>query len=74
MADTPAETPAGTPVPANVDVVAMPSLRADGTPDQTPGYLVLDHTGTPGPASEYSDPRAAAQPAADESAAPKTAK
>lgn len=28
-----------------VDVVAMPSLRADGTPDQTPGYKILDADG-----------------------------
>lgn len=24
-----------------VDVVALPSLRADGTPDQTPGFVQL---------------------------------
>jgi len=24
-----------------VDIVAVPSLRADGTPDQTPGYKLL---------------------------------
>jgi hypothetical protein len=25
-----------------IDRVAMPSLKADGTPDQTPGFEVLD--------------------------------
>lgn len=25
----------------DVDVVASPSLRADGTPDQTPGFVVI---------------------------------
>lgn len=28
-------------VASPVDVVAMPSLRADGTPDQTPGFVTL---------------------------------
>lgn len=34
-ASTPAETP------ERVDHVASVSRRADGTPDQTPGYVVL---------------------------------
>jgi len=28
-----------------IDVVAMPSRRADGTPDQTPGFLVVGADG-----------------------------
>ncbi|NCT90249.1 hypothetical protein GXB85_04680 [Cellulomonas sp. APG4] len=35
------------PASAKVDVVAVPSLKADGTPDQTPGFVTtaedLDH-------------------------------
>ncbi|MGN8245241.1 hypothetical protein ACTHAM_002360 [Cellulomonas soli] len=34
--DTAAPAPTTT-----VDVVALPSLRADGTPDQTPGFVQL---------------------------------
>lgn len=30
-----------------VDVVASPSLRADGTPDQTPGFITVGEDGTP---------------------------
>jgi len=56
MADTTKDTapkPSGTTDQANteqredaggtptIDVVAMPSLRADGTPDQTPGFKQL---------------------------------
>lgn len=39
----PAEEPVDAPddPPSTVDVVAAPSLRADGTPDQTPGYVQL---------------------------------
>ncbi|GAB2613600.1 hypothetical protein [Pseudactinotalea suaedae] len=28
-----------------VDIVAVPSLRADGTPDQTAGFVTLDEDG-----------------------------
>ncbi len=28
--------------PERVDVVAIPSIRADGTPDQSPGFVVID--------------------------------
>lgn len=37
----PAEEPAPSVEAVDVDRVAMVSLRADGTPDQTPGYEVL---------------------------------
>lgn len=50
-----------------VDVVAMPSLRADGSPDQTPGFQVLDDDGV------AQDPTPAEAPA-DEPPAGKTGK
>jgi hypothetical protein len=37
-----------------VDVVAMPSLKSDGTPDQTAGYKVLDENGEAKAASTWS--------------------
>lgn len=43
---------------ANRDVVAAVSRRADGTPDQTPGYVVIgeardtEDEGTPKPGAE----------------------
>ena len=37
------------------DVVAMPSLRADGKPDQTPGYKVLDESGEAQAASTFTE-------------------
>lgn len=39
--------PAAQTPEAVVDVVAVPSLRADGTPDQTPGYVTLVDTSEP---------------------------
>jgi hypothetical protein len=44
------------------DVVAMPSLKSDGTPDQTPDYKVLHpDTGEQVPASEFTEFRAVTQ-------------
>lgn len=41
VVETP-EAPAVVETPeTTVDVVAVPSLRADGTPDQTSGYVAL---------------------------------
>lgn len=37
------------------DVVAMPSLRSDGKPDQTAGYKVLDENGEAKAASTWSE-------------------
>lgn len=37
------------------DVVAMPSLRSDGKPDQTPGYKVLDEKGEAKAASTFEE-------------------
>lgn len=51
--ETETETVAAAPI---VDVVAVPSLRADGTPDQTPGFTQLaddeDEARRPAPAAE----------------------
>ncbi|TKJ24360.1 hypothetical protein [Blastococcus sp. CCUG 61487] len=38
-----------------VDVVAMPSLRTDGTPDQTPGFKVLHEGGEVKAASSFNE-------------------
>lgn len=38
-----------------VDVVAMPSLKTDGTPDQTSGYKVLDEQGEAKAASSFDE-------------------
>jgi len=34
-------SPQAPDAPPDVDRVAMPSLRADGTPDQTPGFELI---------------------------------
>lgn len=52
-----APTQSKTQVHTEVDVVAMPSLRADGTPDQTASYKVLDADGNQQAASTFEDPR-----------------
>lgn len=38
-----------------VDVVAMPSLKSDGTPDQTAGYKVLGEDGEVKAASSFDE-------------------
>ena len=43
------------------DVVAMPSLRSDGTPDQTEGYKVLDEAGDHKDAGEFTEFREVTQ-------------
>lgn len=42
-------------VKKEVDVVAMPSLKTDGTPDQTSGYKVLDEDGEHKAASSFTE-------------------
>lgn len=42
-------------IPSEKDVVAMPSLKADGTPDQSAGFKVLDENGEAKAASTFTE-------------------
>ena len=44
-------------VNSEVDVVAMPSLKTDGTPDQTDGFKVIAEGGEVKDGSEYEEVR-----------------